>query len=262
LGIVPAMPATESLYTLLFEESRLAGFVLCGALDLGRARAALDEQLLRYDQWLARGYCGEMEYLRSGRDRRADPRRVFPAARSVLSVAWPHDPRPLGSEDPARGPRFARYLRGADYHSLLASRLEGGLARASERWTALGKPPLRWKVAVDTSAVLERGLAALAGLGWIGRNGMLIHPKWGSYLLLAEAFLDQETGRSPEPGVSLCGRCKRCVGGCPTRALFEEDGRWVLDSRRCTAYRTLEAKAEESTELDLEQGPWVAGCDL
>jgi epoxyqueuosine reductase len=217
------------------------------------------DHVRRYESWLAGGRAGAMEYLVRGRDRRADPRIVFPAARSVFCVAMPYSAAPAGSNDPSGGPLYARYLRGRDYHLELKERLDRALAAADAEWRARGGAPLAWKTCVDTSAVLERAWASLAGLGWIGKNTMLIHPKLGSYLLLAEALLDQPTGRGPAPLKDYCGNCRRCLDSCPAGAF---DGPRVLDSRRCISYLTLEKRGSLEPAERRAIGRWVAGCDV
>jgi len=247
----PASP--EGLHSRLLAAAHGAGFPLAGALDLDRA-LSLDvyrEDIEFYDRWIADGRHATMQYLARGRDRRADPRLVFPEAKSILCVAWPYDARPAGPADPAEGPRYARYLRARDYHKDIAERLE-----AMMRGLAAEDPGLRWKVCVDTSAVLERRWAALAGLGWIGKNTLLIHPQLGSYLFLAEVFINRETGHGPAPIPNYCGRCTRCLDGCPTRALTGPDG---LDSDRCISYHTLENRGPITVS---GTGTWIAGCDV
>ncbi|MCM2323802.1 MAG: tRNA epoxyqueuosine(34) reductase QueG [Oligoflexia bacterium] len=245
------------LHPLLLKTARRHGFPLAGALDI--TAAPLEAHVARYDDWLSRGPAGTMEYLVRGRDRRADPKLVFPEARSVLCVGQPYSARGAGPTDPAQGPRYARYLRSGDYHTELARRLEEVLREVRGARPELAS--LRWKVCVDTSAVLERSWAMLAGLGWIGKNTLLIHPRYGSYFLLGIALLNHETGHGPAPLPDYCGRCTRCLDACPSRALTEPH---VLDSRRCIAYVTLEKRGEIGlSEADRRTlGRWVAGCDL
>ena len=248
-----------TLKALLVEAAHRQSIPLANALDLDSA--LLGPAVHRYDQWLDSGFDGEMAYLKRGRDRRADPRKVFPDAQSILCVAVPYSARALGQVDPARGVRYARYLRGEDYHRWLPKKIDALLTEASERWVNLGEAPLRWKTCVDTSALLERAWAALAGLGWIGKNAMLIHPQYGSYLFLGFALLDQPVNAGPRPLKDYCGNCTRCLKACPTQALTEDK---ALDSRRCISYWTLEKRGpivlgpEDQSAI----GNWVAGCDL
>jgi epoxyqueuosine reductase len=249
--------SAEPFHELLTRAAQDEGFPLAGAVDIELAAPFFESHVGRYDAWLAKGHEGAMAYLRRGRDRRADPRLLLPDAKSVFSVALPYPAPPAGTTDPVRGPRYARYLRRNDYHGDIAGRLE----RVMERVKAHAPPELRWKVCVDTSAVLERAWAALAGLGWIGKNSLLIHPQHGSYLFLGEVLLNQETGQAPRLLPNYCGNCTRCLDACPTKA-FTAPG--VLDSNRCIAYWTLEKRGELAvTDSDrTAMGTWVAGCDI
>ncbi len=229
------------------------GFSASGSLDYDSK--LLEQPIQTYDEWLASGFAGEMNYLARGRDRRAEPSLVFPEIQSVFCVAWPYSTRaPDG--DGHNFPRYARYLQGTDYHALIQEKLEELLKK-----TRATHPDLTWKICVDTSAVLERSWSALAGLGWIGKNGMLIHPKHGSYFFIGVVYLSQPVHRGPSPLHSLCGNCTRCLTACPTQAIVREQ---VIDSNRCISYLTLEKRGPHALDPATEKalGTWVAGCDL
>lgn len=233
----------------------MRGFPVVGSVDLSLVPEELwSSHVERFDRWLERGHAGNMGYLPRGRDRRADPRKVFPEAKSVVAVLSPYSNAPAGCADAGRGARYARYLKGPDYHSDLPRRMEEAL-------DSIGDPGLSWKICVDTSAVLERSWAALCGLGWIGKNTLLIHPQLGSYTFIGVALLNRETARGPRLLPDYCGNCTRCLEGCPTNALVAPHD---LDSRRCISYLTLENRKE--WELPREDwakvGNWIAGCDL
>lgn len=228
------------------------GFDLAGTLDLDAAVPALAVHVDRFRAWIDAERHGEMDYLRRGAARRADPRAIWPEARGVLCVAMAYGP---GEEPGGADARYARYLRGRDYHHVLPERLDAALREVRAEYD------FTWKICCDTSAVLERSLAHLAGLGWIGKNTCLIHPRHGSYLFLAEAFVSRETGGVPSPMPDHCGTCDRCLVACPTGA-FPAAG--VLDARRCLSYRTLEKRGAleiEPADVDATRG-WVAGCDI
>ncbi|NDD93312.1 epoxyqueuosine reductase [bacterium] len=177
----------------------------------------------------------------------------------MFCVALPYDPRPAGSPDSETGVRYARYLnRSQDYHEDIPKRIEELLKEVASEWE---KSDLSWKICVDTSAVLERSWAALCGLGWIGKNTLLIHPQLGSYLFLGVALLNQAVFRSPDPLPHYCGNCTRCLTRCPTQA-FVEPG--VLNSNSCISYWTLEKRGELSLSAEQRRSiqTWVAGCDL
>ncbi len=254
------------LYSLLMESALREGFPIAGAVDIDLAFSSeahsFQKHIDRFDQWLNNGFQGSMDYLKRGRDRRADPRLLFPEAQSVFCVALPYPRKAAGAPHPAQGPRYARYLQGKDYHLELAEKLERVMQSVQAEWKLHpNSSELKWKICVDTSAVLERSWAALAGLGWIGKNTLLIHPKHGSYLFLAEVLLNQTTGKDPSPLPDYCGHCTRCLRACPTQAL--ESPR-TLNSNRCLSYWTLEKRGnlQIHSEDQMKIGPWIAGCDI
>ncbi len=244
----------------LLEELRSVGFPLAGAVDLDLARDEFAPHGARYCEWIAAGFHGEMGYLERGLDRRLDPRIVFPPTESVWAVAIPYRRHP--STETTIGPRYARYLEGPDYHRVLPERMETALASWSGKRFPGGPDAPKWKICVDTSAVLERSWAALCGLGWIGKNSLLIHPQLGSYLFLGVVLLDRKTGRKPAPLKNYCGNCSACLEGCPTSALISPG---LLDARKCIAYLTLEKRGPwtpPDPTLPMKMGTWIAGCDI
>ncbi len=235
---------------LIAREARALGFVRVGAaplepLDRGPFLAA----------WLAEGRAGEMAYLARRTEERMDPRRRLPWARTVLSLAYPYRPPPPAADDwreRLRG-RIAAYALDTDYHDRLTALLRALAARL-----ALAFPGARFHAYVDTGPVLEREWAARAGLGWIGRNTLLLHRDAGSYYFLAELFTDLEVDPVPLPA-DRCGTCTRCVSACPTGAL--EDG-YTMDPRRCISYLTIEHRSAIPVALRPHLGNWIFGCDL
>ena len=204
--------------------------------------------------WLARGDHAEMSYMERGIEKRLDPRNLVPAARSALCVALRY--HPLQDEVPVAGdlwPNVARYARGEDYHHLMQERLNRLAERIEETYPGL---PLRGYV--DTGPILERELAARAGLGAIGKNTNLLLPEGGSWILLGELFLS--CGFDPDPPIAdLCGSCTMCLDACPTGALPEA---YRLDSRRCISYWTIEHRGPIPIDTRSKLGPWVFGCDI
>jgi len=204
-------------------------------------------------EWLARGFAGEMGWLGRRVEARIDPRCVLEGARSVVALGLVYDPG-----DPAPAPvasvRIARYAGGDDYHDVLLDRVrafEAALAALADR-------PVRTRGYVDTGPLLERPLAARAGLGWIGKNTLLIHPRLGSYLFLAAVLTDLELAAdAPEP--DHCGSCRACLDACPTNAFPEP---WVLDATRCISYATIEARGAIPEPAREPQGAWAFGCDV
>jgi len=226
---------------------------------VGVAPAQTPPDVDAYRHWINQNFHGEMSYL-SRPDaiaKRIEPGRVLPGVRSVVVVGVSYFGRDLPPEirnDPARG-LIARYAWGWDYHDVLSPRLR---QLADFVRTEVGGK-ISWKVYVDTGPVLERSFAVQAGLGFIGRNTMLISPDWGSYLFLGEILLDVELAYDEPDRRGTCGRCTRCLTACPTRAFVAP---YVLDSRRCISYLTIELKGLIPSELRPLMGNWIFGCDV
>ncbi len=212
-----------------------------------------------YRTWLAQGYAAGMGYLArpDAVAKRLDIHLVLPDVRSVVVVGknyYVGDFPPAHREDPARG-LIARYAWGRAYQRVLLPRLKR-LAHWLEE--AAGRP-LQWRAYVDTGPVLEREWAAQAGLGFIGKNTHLIHPRWGSYLFLGVLLVDlplQPDGPQAQGG---CGTCRRCLEACPTGALVAP---YTLDARRCISYLTIEHRGPLPKEVVPLLGNWVFGCDV
>jgi epoxyqueuosine reductase len=219
------------------------GFDLVGIARLGPAETAP-----AFDRWLERGYGGEMDYMPRTAEKRRDSRLPLPAAKSAIVVGMDY-----GGREPS-GP-VARYARGDDYHGVLLERLQA-LHRFVE--TTIGER-VAGKAYVDTGPILERDLARRAGLGWFGKNTMLINPKRGSFFFLAELLLDLELEPDAPFASDHCGSCRRCIDACPTGAIVEER---VLDSNRCISYLTIELKGEIPAQWHTAIGGLVYGCDV
>jgi epoxyqueuosine reductase len=201
-----------------------------------------------FEQWLRDGHAGEMHYLDRGAEKRRDTRRPIDGARSAVVVGLDY-----GGREPA-GP-VARYARGADYHDIMEMRLRE-LHQCIDAW--LGTP-VRGKPYVDTGPVLERDLARRAGLGWFGKNTMLINPDTGSFFFLGALLLDVELVADAPFEAEHCGRCTRCLDACPTDALVTPG---VLDARRCISYLTIELRGDIPLALREPIGEMLYGCDI
>jgi len=234
------------------------------ALEAGFDRAGvarLDpmEKGAAYRQWLSRGDQAGMDYMERRVETRIDPSQIFPGARSALCVALQY--HPLYREDGERQPepagdlwrRVARYARGADYHEVMTERLKIVETRVREAF-----PGCDTRRYVDTGPVLERELAARAGIGAVGKNTMLLHPEGGSWFLLGELFLSLDLAPD-QPVADLCGSCTLCLEACPTGALAEP---YRLDSNRCISYWTIEHRGAMPPEARRMVGGWVFGCDV
>lgn len=238
-----------------------------GGVDLEAAASEFQKHLRFFDRWLQKGMGAEMSYLERGRARRENPNHLLSGVQSVVMVALPYSSEEYGFEDPLRGFRQARYLRGPmgsggrDYHLEISERLEKMMEKISSELASFSTENIKWKTFVDTSAVLERSWAFFCGLGWIGKNRMLIHPKFGSFFCIGGVFLDHRIKRTASIHKNYCGSCRRCIESCPTQALSEEEG---LDARKCVSFWTLEKKdAFQISGVERAKAMnWVAGCDL
>jgi epoxyqueuosine reductase len=242
---VTAAPTTrdETLETLIKAQAYGLGFDLAGITTLGPATTAP-----AFDDWLARGYAGEMSYLPRNAEKRRDSRRPFEGATTAIVVAMNY-----GGTEPS-GP-VARYARGDDYHDVMLDRLTQLHRWIEERVgrRVIGKPY------VDTGPFLERDLARRAGLGWFGKNTMLINPRAGSFFFLGSLLVDLELESDAPFETDHCGTCRRCLDACPTGALAEPR---VLDATKCIAYLTIELKSEIPVQLRPLIGDLVYGCDI
>ena len=239
-------------------EARALGFEMAGVVTRGESR-----HLAHFRKWLESGRHGAMAYLErpDAVRRRGSLHLTLRTFRSALVVAHAYaGPHPTTSPgDPSRA-IIARYARGRDYHHVITERLED-LARGLER--AAGRP-VQYRTCVDTGPILERELAALAGLGWFGRNTMLIHPRRGSYFFLGVLLTDLPLAASTPFREDHCGSCRRCLDACPTGALLGRDdsGAPVMDAARCISYLTIELKGTIPEELRPAIGNRVFGCDI
>lgn len=202
-------------------------------------------------EWLARGHQAGMHWMTRAPERRVDPELILPGARSVIVATLLYD-HPWADET-GELPRIARYARGDDYHEVLGERLHALLERIQRAF-----PAVRARVACDTSPVLEKAWAERAGVGWLGKNACVIHPRHGSWFFLGEIFLDLELPPDP-PAVDRCGSCTRCLDVCPTGAF---PAPYQLDSRRCIAYWNIEHRGEMPPPAAAGIGEWLVGCDL
>jgi epoxyqueuosine reductase len=232
------------------EQARLLGFQ-----KLGIVRAeALAEEELRLREWLARGYHGEMQWMARNPEMRADPRRLFPSARSVVVVALNYYTLERHSDQAGTG-KVSRYAWGDDYHELVGSKLRQLLS-----WINEHVPESEGKVCVDIQPVMDKAWAARAGLGWIGKHTNLITQDYGSWVFIGELLLNIELEYESEPAEDHCGSCTLCIDACPTQAITEP---YVLDSNKCISYATIELRGP-SIPKDIGENleGWLYGCDI
>ena len=241
--------ARRTLSQTISEEARRIGFDLVGI-----APAVTPTGFHSFQQWLRSGYAGQMEYLPRREAAYSHPEHVLPAVRSVVMLAKNY----RTAEPPPTGPglgRVSRYAWGdSDYHDLLRDRLRQ-LADAIHQYA----PDCRTRGIVDTAPLLERDFARLAGLGWFGKNTMLLNKQLGSWFFLAALLIDVELDYDQPHETSHCGSCTRCLEACPTDAFVEP---YVLDATRCIAYLNIELSGPVPEELRAGIGSWLFGCDV
>ena len=232
------------------EEAQRLGFALVG---ISPVKIASHEK--SFAQWLRKGLGGEMGYLKRTEDLRRDPTKLVPWAVSVVSVGLNYYaplPRPT-TQDGVKG-WISRYAWGDDYHEVVKDRLESLL----EKIRRVYPEPVEGKAFVDSGPVLERGIAGVAGIGWIGKNTHLISPRRGSWFFLGELFLSIALAYD-RPIRDRCGKCDLCLKACPTAAFV---GPYVLDARRCISYLTIELKGAIPRHLRPLMGNHIFGCDI
>lgn len=220
------------------------GFFLAGI-----ARVAAFEGYDFYLDWLAAGHHAGMDYLVRHAEARRSLDAVLPGARSAVVVGLNYA-QPLPHQ-PGRV-KVARYAQGRDYHRVIRQRLER---------VATALPGGEWRVAVDSAPVLERELAHRAGLGWFGKNSMLIDSRRGSYFLIGTLLTTLEL-QPDAPSEGGCGTCHACIAACPTGAIVFENERGFVDARRCISYWTIEHRGDIPAELSARFGDWTFGCDI
>jgi epoxyqueuosine reductase len=243
----------------IVDQAKCLGFDLCGIVP-----AEKFPELEHTSEWLARGYAGEMKYLAD--PRRADPKRAMPGIRSVIVCLLNYNTeRPLSTDrempDDGGAPRgwISRYAWGDDYHDVLRERLDALVEflrkRFSEHFDA--------RAYVDTGPVQERVLAKYAGLGWLGKNTLLLNQLFGSYfflgVILTTLELEPTLSSQELPPPDLCGSCRRCLDACPTEAFVEP---YVMDARKCISYLTIELRGIIPEEYREPIGNHVFGCDI
>jgi epoxyqueuosine reductase len=246
----------QDLKETILEKARQLGFILAGVTT-----PEPPPHLSTFENWLDRNHHGSMEYLASerARIRRANPREILPECKSILVLATPY-PAPDGKETEGQAEarltgQVAAYAQGSDYHEILPARMQELVQFIEDQ---VGDP-VRHRCYSDTGPILERDLAQRAGIGWIGKNTCLIHPKHGSYFLLSEIFLDLELEPDSPFVTDHCGTCRRCIEACPTDCILPNR---TIDARRCISYLTIELKDDIPVELREKIGDWVFGCDI
>jgi len=231
------------------QQARRLGFDLVGIAPADPSRY---REYLR--RWLDDGQAGTMQYLHNRFEERTDPAVYFPGTQSIICVAMNHHIQltPPSDDDGPRG-KIARYALGEDYHELMKKRLH-----QLADWLRQQRPDAQTRAAVDTAPVMEKELAARAGVGWVGKHTCIINPNIGSWILLGE-ILTTLALPPDQPAVDRCGTCRRCIDACPTGAITAP---YQLDARRCISYLTIERREEIPPDFHRQIGEWLFGCDI
>jgi len=206
----------------------------------------------RFEQWLAAGRHGDMAYLEKHREVRFEPRNFFPVAQSIVLFLHRCPERILAPGVPTEA-LVSAHARGPDYHHVMKKLIHELAATLAETFRDLKLKPF-----VDSAPVAERELAVRAGLGWIAKNSMLIHPRYGSQVFIGGFFLDRPLPPAPTAVPDGCGACRTCIDACPTRAI--DDNRQI-DATRCISYLTIEKKGNIEATLRGRMGNRIFGCD-
>lgn len=234
------------LESRLKSEARSRGFALAGI-----APATEADGFSHFESWLDRGFAGEMDYLLEQREERRHPRSILTHVRSVLMVGMEY-----ASEPEIQNPKskIAKYAQGPEYHRFIWDRMNDLAA-----WLEAESPGCSARAVADTAPLLERDFARRAGLGWIGKNTLLIHPERGSFFFLGALLTDLELAPDEPFAGSHCGTCTACLDACPTQAFPQPH---VLDATRCISYLTIELRSSIPEGLREPMGSWLYGCDV
>lgn len=237
----------ENHTTIVKKLASELGFDFCGIAKAKR----LEEDERKLVNWLNKGFHGQMNYMENYFDLRVDPTRLVPGAQSVITLLINY--YPVEQQDKTV-PKISKYAYGKDYHTVIKEKLHTFLFELKERIGAI-----EGRGFVDSAPVLERAWAREAGLGWIGKNGNLIHKNAGSFYFIATLITDLSLLADNPFTKDFCGTCSRCVEACPTGAILPEK---VIDGSRCISYYTIELKSHIKPTLEKGQlDGWLFGCD-
>lgn len=205
-------------------------------------------------EWLAHGFHGEMSWMEREPEKRANPKLLFPAAKSIIVVALNYYTPHRHEENAAKG-KVSRYAWGDDYHDVVKEKLRELLA-----WIKAEKTEADGKICVDTAPLMDKAWAVRAGLGWLGKHSNLITKDYGSWVFIGEILLNLELEYETETVADHCGTCTACLDACPTNAIVAP---FVVDSRSCISYATIELRSDElPNNITKNLNGWLYGCDI
>jgi epoxyqueuosine reductase len=241
------MKNLQTYATLIKQEAKRLGFESCGI-----AKADfLEEEALNLENWLKNGFHGKMNYMENYFDKRLDPRLLVDDAKSVISLSHNYFPQELQNIDTYK---IAKYAYGEDYHHIIKAKLKE-LTFFIEN--LIGQ--VNGRAFVDSAPVLERAWAEKSGVGWRGKNSLLLQKNKGSFFFLAELIIDAELAYDNPFITNHCGTCTKCIDACPTNAILPNN---TLDGSKCISYFTIELKDEIPTSMKGKFEDWVFGCDI
>ncbi len=245
----------DNLHMPSFSEMIKQKGIELGFQKVGIVRAeALVNEAVHFNDWLNRGFNGEMAWLEREPEKRTDPRLLFPGARSVIVALLNYYTDHQHEDDAGKG-KISRYAWGDDYHLVVREKLQGLLD-----WIKSESPDVDGKICVDTAPMMDKAWAVRAGLGWLGKHTNLITTDVGSWVFIGEILVDLELEYDTQRVEDHCGTCKACIDACPTGAIVEP---YVVDSRKCISYATIELRDETlPVDITTNQQGWLYGCDI
>lgn len=234
---------------IIKSQAKKLGFDFCG---IAKAEF-LEEEAPKLEQWLNQHYHGEMAYMANHFDKRLDPTKLVEGAKTVVSLIYNYYPSERLSESP-EDYKLAKYAYGEDYHFVIKDKLKKLLAILQEEIGDFGG-----RAFVDSAPVMERQWAQKSGLGWLGKNSLLLNRQMGSFFFLAELIIDLEVSPDPPMVKDYCGTCTKCIDACPTEAIVKPG---VVNGSQCISYFTIELKEQIPQEVKGKFDNWIFGCDI
>ncbi len=236
-------------------QKKIRGKIALHSQDLGfytfgiSSSRFLEEEAPRLEDWLKNGHQGEMSYMENHFDKRLDPGKLVPGARSVITFLLNYYPGEKGDSSF----KISKYAYGRDYHKTIKSKLKDMAHRLEEEFGGFS-----WRSFVDSAPVMDRVWAKNSGLGWIGKNSLLLNRDQGSFLFIGHLVTDLELGQDTE-AKDHCGTCTKCIDACPTDAIHEP---YKVDGSKCISYLTIELKDSIPEDFKGKYQDWIFGCDI
>jgi len=242
------MESKKQLTAFIKQEAAFLDFAACGIAPAAR----LPEDVIHLNNWLQKGFHAGMDYMQKHAELRANPELLVENAKSVIVFLYNYYPSKMMDEDSPY--LVSAYAYGQDYHDVIREKLNILISKLKEQ-----VPGISIRGFVDSAPVLERAWATRAGLGWIGKNSMLISKRNGSYFFISELITDFELEYDKPMGGNYCGDCSRCIDACPTSAITDLK---TVDANKCISYLTIENKGEISEAFKNKYEKWIFGCDI